>query len=160
MCLKAGFCNLERDIFQASTVNTKNGYPAALRPRMPSTAQNSHLEIQSTNPNVHCWLPSFICISTYYGDITSAAVSILAAKLSWFSRAVLKSVFRIRDTVLIVTHINFKLKTLDQGNNSRLCVFHVGILSSFQNLKFGRCPSSAALPAPALLAPTLHTDIK
>ena len=114
---------------------------------MPSTAQNSHLEIQSTNPNVHCWVPIFISISTYYGDITNAAVSILTAKLSWFSRAVLKSVFRIRDTVLIVTHINFKLKTLDQGNNSRLCVFHVGILSSFQNLKFGRCPSGAALPA-------------
>ena len=64
------------------TVNTKNGYPAALRPRMPSTAQNSHLEIQSTNPNVHCWVPIFISISTYYGDITNAAVSILTAKLS------------------------------------------------------------------------------
>jgi len=36
---------------------------------------------------------------------------------------------------------------LDQGNNSRLCVFRVGILSFIQNLKFGRCPSGAALPA-------------
>ena len=47
------------------TVNTKNGLPAALRPSMPSTAQNSHLEMQSKNPSVHGMPCKSTCLMGY-----------------------------------------------------------------------------------------------